>query len=49
MNTEPDQQGDVSPEDDLSGRQVGDYRLLRRLGRGAMAVVYLAEQCSLNR
>ncbi|HLA85567.1 MAG TPA: serine/threonine-protein kinase, partial [Thermoguttaceae bacterium] len=40
---------DFSPEDDLSGRQLGDYRLLRRLGRGAMAVVYLAEQCSLNR
>ena len=29
---------------DLSGRQIGDYRLLRRLGRGAMAEVYLAEQ-----
>ena len=25
------------------------YRLLRRLGRGAMAEVYLAEQCSLRR
>ncbi|MGD9648244.1 MAG: serine/threonine-protein kinase [Pirellulales bacterium] len=34
---------------DLSGRQLGDYRLLRRLGRGAMADVYLAEQCSLHR
>ncbi|HEV3416449.1 MAG TPA: serine/threonine-protein kinase [Pirellulales bacterium] len=34
---------------DLSGRQVGDYRLLRRLGRGAMAEVYLAEQLSLRR
>ena len=34
---------------DLSGRQLGDYRLLRRLGRGAMAEVYLAEQCSLGR
>ncbi len=34
---------------DLSGRQLGDYRLLRRLGRGAMAEVYLAEQGSLNR
>jgi len=34
---------------DLSGRELGDYRLLRRLGRGAMAEVYLAEQCSLNR
>lgn len=28
---------------DLSGHQLGDYRILRRLGRGAMADVYLAE------
>jgi len=35
--------------DDLSGRQLGDYRILRRLGQGAMAEVYLAEQCSLSR
>ncbi len=34
---------------DLSGRQLGDLRLLRRLGRGAMAEVYLAEQCRLKR
>ena len=34
---------------DLSGRQLGDYRVLRRLGRGAMAEVYLAEQISLGR
>lgn len=33
----------------LSGRDLGDYRLLRRLGRGAMAEVYLAEQMSLGR
>ncbi|MFT5523420.1 MAG: serine/threonine protein kinase [Pirellulaceae bacterium] len=37
------------PEPDLSGRQYGDYRLLRRLGRGGMATVYLAEQDSLQR
>jgi serine/threonine protein kinase len=37
------------PDPDLSGRELGDYRLLRRLGRGAMAEVYLAEQVSLRR
>ncbi len=36
-------------EADLSGRLVGDYQLLRRLGRGGMADVYLAEQRSLKR
>ena len=40
---------DLTPDPDLSGRQFGDYRLLRRLGRGAMAEVYLAEQRSLRR
>jgi serine/threonine-protein kinase len=34
---------------DLSGKQLKDYQLLRRLGRGAMAEVYLAEQLSLGR
>jgi eukaryotic-like serine/threonine-protein kinase len=34
---------------DLSGRQLGDFHLLRRLGRGAMAEVYLAEQGQLKR
>jgi serine/threonine-protein kinase len=36
-------------DSDLSGRVFGDYRILRRLGRGAMAEVYLAEQSSLRR
>ena len=36
-------------EAELSGRQLGDFLLLRRLGRGAMAEVYLAEQGSLKR
>jgi len=35
--------------DDLSGRSLGGYRFLRRLGSGAMADVYLAEQQSLGR
>ena len=34
---------------DLSGRSLGGYRLLRPLGSGAMADVYLAEQESLAR
>jgi len=37
-----------SPED-LSGRSLGGFLLLRRLGRGAMAEVYLAEQQALRR
>ncbi|HEY2416101.1 MAG TPA: serine/threonine-protein kinase [Pirellulaceae bacterium] len=37
------------PEPDLSGHRVGDYQILRRLGRGGMAEVYLAEQLSLQR
>lgn len=38
-----------SNEPDLCGRQLGDYHVLRRLGRGGMSEVYLAEQGSLGR
>ena len=34
---------------DLAGKMLNDYRVLRRLGRGAMAEVFLAEQSSLGR
>ncbi len=38
-----------STEPDLTGQQFGDYQVLRQLGQGAMAEVYLALQKSLNR
>lgn len=38
-----------TPVIDLTGRELGDYRIIRRLGRGGMADVYLANQNSLNR
>jgi serine/threonine-protein kinase len=37
-----------SPQD-LTGRVLGDYQVLRRLGQGGMGQVYLAEQSSLKR
>ena len=36
-------------DQDLAGLSLGGYRLVRRLGSGAMADVYLAEQTSLGR
>lgn len=46
----PASAGDLTPATaDLTGRQLGDYLLLRRLGHGGMAEVYLAEQLSLCR
>jgi serine/threonine-protein kinase len=38
-----------APSADLSGRQLGDFQLVRLLGAGAMAEVYLATQRSLRR
>ncbi len=35
--------------DDLTGKVLGNYVLIRRLGRGGMANVYLAQQTTLNR
>src|SRR4051812_19131881 len=40
---------DAVEEADLTGRTLGDFHLLRRLGLGGMGQVYLAEQLSLKR
>ena len=37
------------PPPDLTGRTLGDYQVLRRLGVGGMGQVYLARQLSLKR
>src|SRR4051794_970567 len=34
---------------DLSGKRLGDFQVLRKLGQGGMGQVYLAEQISLKR
>jgi serine/threonine-protein kinase len=44
--TAPDAAGDTT---DLTGRTLGDFYILRRLGQGGMGQVYLAEQISLKR
>jgi eukaryotic-like serine/threonine-protein kinase len=38
-----------APPDDLSGRVLGDFELVRRIGVGGMGQVYLARQKSLKR
>ncbi len=48
-SSDSDGNSSVSIAPDLTGRDVGDYRVLRRLGSGGMAEVYLAEQRSLSR
>ncbi len=40
---------DPDPPHDLTGKLLGDYQVLRKLGQGAMGQVYLAKQLSLKR
>ena len=36
-------------QDDLIGRQIGQYEIMQELGRGGMATVYLAQQLNMTR
>ena len=47
--SERDASGLPPMAEELSGAPVGDFRLVRELGRGGMGIVYEAEQLSLNR
>lgn len=47
--TPPEKASEDSPSVDLTGMTLGDYEIIRRLGRGGMADVYLADQISLKR
>ncbi len=40
---------DEIPTDDLIGRSIGHYEIIRELGRGGMATVYLARQTNMSR
>ena len=48
-HTMDNQQPNSTSQLNLTGTKIGDYRLLRRLGAGGMADVYLAVQESLKR
>ncbi len=40
---------EIPESEDLTGQTLGNYLLIRRLGRGGMADVYLSQQTGLNR
>ncbi len=48
MKHDPDAPTEMAPPD-LTGRTLGDFQVLRKIGQGGMGQVYLARQLSLKR
>ncbi|QDV51981.1 serine/threonine protein kinase [Gimesia fumaroli] len=49
QTSETPRTSEKGPSTNLIGRQLDDFKILRKLGQGGMATVYLAEQVSLKR
>lgn len=45
----PAQPSKVLPPDELVGKTIGGYRVIKKIGQGGMGSVYIAEQVSLKR
>ena len=49
LTEEPAESHELDPATLQPGRQIGDYRIVREVGRGGMGIVFEAEQISLRR
>ena len=45
----PELAGEMNAHNQLSRGQLGDFRIVREIGRGRMGIVYEAEKISLGR
>src|SRR5688572_15250418 len=48
LSTDGAQPPAVEPQESFGGKTLGDFRIVREIGRGGMGIVYEAEQLSLS-